>query len=228
MIAFLRYDNTSKFIAGVRIYKGREDKNGKGRNGVKAVVIITAALFIGGMTVWLILFKMCCEMIHDIRSGTRKVHIIRKVVEKYDDCRKLEIAVNNVEAFVEKIIENEKICGLRIKAWRRLAGTFKYVIAMMGIFSGILLKGNTDEIYICAAVAAMCCVALHFMDRLTDVDGYLKDTVIELVDYLENSGAVRSQAGKVMAAKLKGKAASEFIKMNRRYEKICAAKGHLS
>ena len=48
------------------------------------------------------------------------------------------------------------------------------------------------------------------------------------VDYLENSGAVRSEAGKVMAAKLKGKAASEFMKMNRRYDKICAAKGHFS
>lgn len=55
-----------------------------------------------------------------------------------------------------------------------------------------------------------------------------KDTVVELVDYLENSGAVRSEAGKVMAAKLKGKAASEFMKMNRRYDKICAAKGHFS
>ena len=51
---------------------------------------------------------------------------------------------------------------------------------------------------------------------------------MELVDYLENSGAVRSEAGKVMAAKLKGKAASEFMKMNRRYDKICAAKGHFS
>ena len=49
----------------------------------------------------------------------------------------------------------------------------------------------------------MCCVSLHFMDCMSDVDGYLKDTVVELVDYLENSGAVRSEAGKVMAAKLK-------------------------
>ena len=78
------------------------------------------------------------------------------------------------------------------------------------------------------SITAMCCVSLHFMDCMADVDGYLKDTVVELVDYLENSGAVRSEAGKVMAAKLKGKAASEFMKMNRRYDKICAAKGHFS
>lgn len=195
---------------------------------MKAVVIMIVAVFIGGMVVWLMLFKTCCRMINDIRSGTRKVHVIRKVVDKYDDCRKLDIPVNNVEAFVEKIMENEKICGLRLKEWKRLAGSFKYMIAMLGIFSALLLKGNTDEIYICTAVAAMCFVALHFMDRLADVEGYFKDTVIELVDYLENSGAVRSEAGKVMAAKLKGKAASEFVKLNKRYEKIYAAKGHLS
>lgn len=195
---------------------------------MKVLVAVMAVVFVAGMSVWLLLFKICYEMICDIRSGTIKAQVIRKVVDKYDDCKKLDISVNNAEAFVEKIIENEKICGLRLKAWQRIAGTFKYIIALLGIFSGIIFRGNTDEVYICAAVAAMCCVSLHFTGRLTDVDGYLKDTVIELVDYLENSGAVRSEAGKVMAAKLKGKAASEFVKMNRRYEKIYAAKGHFS
>lgn len=195
---------------------------------MKIFVAVMVLVFIAGITVWLLLFKICYEMIRDIRSGTRKVPVIRKVIDKYDDCKKLDIAVNNAEAFVEKIIENEKICGLRIKAWQRIAGTFKYIIALLGIFSGVFFRGNTDEVYICVAVAAMCCVALHFMGRLADVEGYLKDTVVELVDYLENSGAVRSEAGKVMAAKLKGKAASEFVKMNRRYEKIYAAKGHFS
>ena len=178
---------------------------------MKIIVVLMAVVFMAGMAIWLFLFKNCYEMIQDIRSGTRKVPVIRKAVDKYDDCCKLEIAVNNTEVFVEKIIENEKICGLRMKAWQRIAGMV-----------------NTDEVYICAAVAAMCCVSLHFMDCMADVDGYLKDTVVELVDYLENSGAVRSEAGKVMAAKLKGKAASEFMKMNRRYDKICAAKGHFS
>ena len=187
---------------------------------MKIIVVLMAVVFIAGMAIWLFLFKNCYEMIQDIRSGTRKVPVIRKAVDKYDDCCKLEIAVNNTEVFVEKIIENEKICGLRMKAW--------HGIALLGIFSAVLFKGNTDEVYICAAVAAMCCVSLHFMDCMADVDGYLKDTVVELVDYLENSGAVRSEAGKVMAAKLKGKAASEFMKMNRRYDKICAAKGHFS
>ena len=193
---------------------------------MKIIVVLMAVVFMAGMAIWLFLFKNCYEMIQDIRSGTRKVPVIRKAVDKYDDCCKLEIAVNNTEVFVEKIIENEKICGLRMKAWQRIAGMVKYGIALLGIFSAVLFKGNTDEVYICAAVAAMCCVSLHFMDCMADVDGYLKDTVVELVDYLENSGAVRSEAGKVMAAKLKGKAASEFMKMNRRYDyatykKIC-------
>ena len=64
--------------------------------------------------------------------------MIRKAVDKYDDCCKLEIAVNNTEVFVEKIIENEKICGLRMKAWQRIAGMVKYGIALLGIFSAVL------------------------------------------------------------------------------------------
>ena len=145
---------------------------------MKIIVVLMAVVFMAGMAIWLFLFKNCYEMIQDIRSGTRKVPVIRKAVDKYDDCCKLEIAVNNTEVFVEKIIENEKICGLRMKAWQRIAGMVKYGIALLGIFSAVLFKGNTDEVYICAAVAAMCCVSLHFMDCMADVDGYLKDTVV--------------------------------------------------
>mgnify|MGYP005901172805 FL=1 len=97
-----------------------------------------AVVFMAGMAIWLFLFKNCYEMIQDIRSGTRKVPVIRKAVDKYDDCCKLEIAVNNTEVFVEKIIENEKICGLRMKAWQRIAGMVKYGIALLGIFSAVL------------------------------------------------------------------------------------------
>lgn len=141
---------------------------------MKIIVVLMAVVFMAGMAIWLFLFKNCYEMIQDIRSGTRKVPVIRKAVDKYDDCCKLEIAVNNTEVFVEKIIENEKICGLRMKAWQRIAGMVKYGIALLGIFSAVLFKGNTDEVYICAAVAAMCCVSLHFMDCMSDVDGYLR------------------------------------------------------
>lgn len=193
---------------------------------VKEIIAATGILFIGGMAVWLLLFKICCQMINDIRSGTRKVPVIRKVVEKYDDCKKLDIAVNNAKAFVEKIIENEKICGLRLKEWQRLAGSFKYMIVMLGIWFALVMKDNFEEIYICTGITAMSVVALHLMDMLTDVKGYLNDTVIELVDYLENSGALRSEAGRVTSSKLKGEAASEFIKLNRRYEKICAKSTH--
>ena len=109
---------------------------------MKIIVVLMAVVFMAGMAIWLFLFKNCYEMIQDIRSGTRKVPVIRKAVDKYDDCCKLEIAVNNTEVFVEKIIENEKICGLRMKAWQRIAGMVKYGIALLGIFSAVLFKGN--------------------------------------------------------------------------------------
>ena len=73
---------------------------------MKIIVVLMAVVFMAGMAIWLFLFKNCYEMIQDIRSGTRKVPVIRKAVDKYDDCCKLEIAVNNTEVFVEKIIEN--------------------------------------------------------------------------------------------------------------------------
>ena len=59
---------------------------------MKIIVVLMAVVFIAGMAIWLFLFKNCYEMIQDIRSGTRKVPVIRKAVDKYDDCCKLEIA----------------------------------------------------------------------------------------------------------------------------------------
>lgn len=45
---------------------------------MKIIVVLMAVVFMAGMAIWLFLFKNCYEMIQDIRSGTRKVPVIRK------------------------------------------------------------------------------------------------------------------------------------------------------
>lgn len=189
------------------------------RIAVASMVIV----FLVGMALWLFLFRIGLHMLDDIRKGLYQSEINHKVVSKYDDCIKLEIPIHNVTVFVEKILENEKIHGLRLKEWERFAGSLRYIVALIGLFFSFFMRENVDELYVCLAVAAMCFVALGCMDRLTDVKGYCKDTVTQLVDYLENSGQVRVQEGRVMAEKLKGRAASDFMKMNKWYDKISAA-----
>ena len=88
------------------------------------------------------------------------------------------------------------------------------------------LRGSKNEKVLRFGLDSNRYYATHARDTIVFLRQVLNYLV--LTDYLENSGAVRSEAGKVMAAKLKGKAASEFMKMNRRYDKICAAKGHFS
>lgn len=75
---------------------------------MKIIVVLMAVVFIAGMAIWLFLFKNCYEMIQDIRSGTRKVPVIRKAVDKYDDCCKLEIAVNNTEVLWKRLSKMRK------------------------------------------------------------------------------------------------------------------------
>lgn len=75
---------------------------------MKIIVVLMAVVFMAGMAIWLFLFKNCYEMIQDIRSGTRKVPVIRKAVDKYDDCCKLEIAVKTPKFLWKRLSKMRK------------------------------------------------------------------------------------------------------------------------
>ena len=146
-------------------------------------------------------------------------------------CTHLNEKVGDVPAPIKKSLSEYRFWGMGLHQWKRF-GLAAFCLALSAAVCGcaILVQNGADLIqdnrYFW--LGALVLLLLTAVAGISDT-GYREMLLtVGLTDYLENSGAVRSEAGKVMAAKLKGKAASEFMKMNRRYDKICAAKGHFS
>jgi hypothetical protein len=187
------------------------------------VIILMAIFFLIGMFAWLTIFRKYYSLINDVRRGNYKKPLIKQIVLKYDNCKKLEITINNVNAFVEKLIANYKVMGLRFTAWRRLAKCLEYFIIMIGIITSFIMRDSTDAIYICIGITALCTIALILMERMTDMESVHRTLIAETVDYLENTGAHRNLIKEQYSGKLTKEAANEFDKLNKSYEKIEAA-----
>lgn len=187
---------------------------------MRILIVVIAVFFLTGMTAWLTLFRNYTALLGDIRHSTYKTPLMKQIVLKYDNCRKLEISIHNVNAFVEKLVENYKIGGLRFDEWQRVAKALEYFIIMLGILGAFLFRNSFDAANICVAVAALSAMALHLMDKFTDATGFNRMIVVETVDYLENTGAHRVSVREQLSGKLTKEAATEFEKLNKSYEKI--------
>lgn len=194
---------------------------------MRLVITVMAVMFVAGMAAWLILFRGYSALIYDVRHGEYRTPLMKQIVAKYSSCRKLEITIHNVNAFVEKIMENYKEYGLRFSAWEKLAKAMEYLIVMLLVAAAFALRASLDELYICATVGVLSALALHLCGRLTDTRGVRRTLLAETVDYLENSGKLLdlNAAEKPQFRKLTGRAAVEFVRLNRRYERIQAAAG---
>lgn len=192
---------------------------------MKIVITVMVVMFMTGMAAWLILYRRFAALIYDVRNGEYKTPLMKQIVIKYSNCTKLEITIHNVNAFVEKIIENYKEYGLRFAEWEKVAKAMEYLIVMLSVAAAFAMRTSLDELYICATVGLLSALALHLCGRLTDTRGVRRTLLAETVDYLENSGELLdySLAVKPEVKKLTGRAAAEFMKMSRRYERIQAA-----
>ena len=193
---------------------------------MKYFVLITAVLFLTGMAVWLMLFRSYMALLADIRHGTYKTPLIKQIVLKYSNCKKLDISINNVNVFVEKIVDNYKIGRLRFDELIRVGKGLEYFIIMIGILSAFILRNSFDAANICVAVAALSAMALHLMDKVTNPAELSRMIIVETVDYLENTGEHRYTVREQYEQKLTKEAASEFEKLNKSYDKIEASSIH--
>ncbi len=192
---------------------------------MRLVVTAIVVMFIAGMAAWLVLYRNYSLMLSDVRQSGFRTPLIKLIIKKYSDCRKLDICVRNVEAFVEKNIENNRICGLSYETLEKLARTIEYLIGMLAVVSAFFMKNAPEELYMCITIGAVAVMALHLFGKLADIPRLHKILVTELVDYIENSGSLPqlNLEGTAKVSRLKGKAYMDFVKMNKSYEKIQAS-----
>ncbi len=198
------------------------------------ILVITAMvlLFGVGMVAWLMLYTNYSKLLWDVKNNEYKTPLIRLIVRKYVDCKKLDINVRNVKVFVEKSIVDYEFCGLEHRMIEKLARSMEYFIMMLAVLSALLFRSSSDEVYMCMALGAVSTIALHLCRKLADIEGMQRNIVIELVDYLENSGSllcVRHKDSTV--GKLSKKAHQDFMRLNRCFDRIYKernAKGNIA
>lgn len=100
---------------------------------MKLVMMAMAAMFIVGMAAWLILFRNYYALIWDIRHGAYKTPLIKQIIIKYINCKKLDLNIMNVKVFVEKNIENYSVYRLTFSGWEKLAKAMEGLIVIIAV-----------------------------------------------------------------------------------------------
>lgn len=191
-----------------------------------SIIIVAMVLMFGlGMAVWLMLYTNYTRLLWDVKNSEYKMPLIKLIIRKYVDCKKLDIDVRNVNAFVEKSISGYEFCGIAHAFWEKLAKSMEYLIVMLAASSALFFRDRADEVYMCIALGVLSTMALHLCRKIADIEGAQRIIVIELVDYLENSGGLPFvNAGANLPCKLSGKAYVDFVKLNRCFDKIYEAR----
>lgn len=74
---------------------------------------------------------------------------IKTLKTKFENSYKLDMPVNDVEAFVDKNLSKQRLCGISIRSWDRLGGQltiFCVLIGMFGAFYGVLKDDTVKNI----------------------------------------------------------------------------------
>lgn len=192
---------------------------------MRMVITAMVIMFITGMAAWLVLYRNYSYMLTDIKRSEFKVPLIKSILKKYSDCKKLDISIRNGKAFVEKNIETYRIFGVSPETVEKLAKAMEYLIEMLAIVAAFFMRDKLDAVYICVTVGAVSGLALHLFGRLADVSKLKKLLIVELVDYIDNSGDLPqvNSSGVTELKKLTGKAYIDFVKLNKCYAKIQAS-----
>ena len=174
-----------------------------------------------GMAVWLVLYRNYTRILWDVRNSEYKTELVKRIVRRYIDCRKLNIEVRNVEVFVEKSVIEHEICGLSQGIVSKVGKSMEYLIVIVTALAVVFYRNSMDETYMCIVLGVLSAVALHLCRRLADIDGVQWSIVVELTDYLENSGELPYVTHKHSASgKLSTRAYMDFVKLNRCFNRI--------
>ncbi len=195
---------------------------------MKLIVMAVSAMLMAGTAAWLVLFRNYCVLIWDVRHGKYKTPLMKQILIKYMNCREAELQIPDMAAFVEKNIDHYMVHGLKVCTWERLAKKMERCVIGVSVVPALIAWIFWDGavvLYICATVGALSAISLHVCGKLTNAASLRRTLILETVACLENNGEFLGQSvrGNPLADKLTGKAALEFIRMNRRYAQIQAA-----
>lgn len=119
-----------------------------------------------------------------------KNKLIKQMKLKFENCFKLNLGVNNVEAFVDKYMYKHKICGISIYNFNRIPIIAAWLSGVTGIVCGCICyfenysvrMGAYYEIYGIGSV-----IILKLAEIILDTSHKKNVVYINLIDFFENS-----------------------------------------
>ncbi|MGN0480222.1 MAG: hypothetical protein ACI4EV_01475 [Lachnospiraceae bacterium] len=163
-------------------------------------------------------------IVHIIQKARQGSPLTKQIDLKYATCRKLDVQINNIQAFVGKMIDNYRAAGLPLRIIASFVEVCAYSCVLLGLLGMYLLKGDTTQMVTVAGLGFACFCMLRVVAIMVDGKEGLLRLQLEIVDSLENYGRGIEMQGMekepVAKKKFSRSAESEFNKMNKSFDKI--------
>jgi len=184
---------------------------------MKVLWVLMLVAFVLGMLSKIIVGSIYGSMTRDNSNNS----LVKQIRLKYDNCRKLDININNINVFVEKALENYRFCGFSLNGLNNISKEMEYICIALGVVNAILFRDDFSAVIFGLGIAALSSIAIKLLEQIVDADNQKHAVILDLVDFLDNTTTVHRESMKENAVKHFSKEAStEFNKLNKSFEKI--------
>ncbi|MFA9376857.1 MAG: hypothetical protein ACERKZ_08890 [Lachnotalea sp.] len=155
---------------------------------IKYCIIVMTMLGVAFKVVQTIIYINLMEQSENVPASKNK--LIKQMKLKFENCFKLNLGVNNIEAFVDKYMYKHRICGISIYSFNRIPIVAAWLSGVTGIACGCICylenysvkMGSVYEIYGIGAI-----MVLKLAEVILDTTHKKNILYINLIDFFENS-----------------------------------------
>ena len=183
---------------------------------MKVLWILMLVAFVFGMLSKIIVGSIYGSMTRENSSNS----LIKQIRLKYDNCRKLDISINNVDVFVEKALDNYRFCGFSLNGLNSISKEMEYICISLGIINALAFRDDFSAVIFGLGIAALSSIAIKILEQIVDSDNQKRAVIVELVDYLDNTTVHRESMKDEAVKHFSREASTEFNKLNKSFEKI--------
>lgn len=162
------------------------------------LLYVLAAACVVGVASQMILKQIYENLIRDTKNtGEPDGRFLQQLRQRFQYCTHLNEKVGDVQALIQKGLMEYRFWGMSLHRWKRI-GAECLVISVLCAFAGTMVLAQDGSAIVAGNMyfwmgvlsAALTAAAYGISDT-----GYRKECLeVRLVDYLENSGAVRDYA----------------------------------
>ena len=180
---------------------GKWEKLGEVIANTNVIRYLMAAMGILGVIAKLVNQVTLNRLIRAAGTMSKSTHRLIKLVKaKYEHACMVHDTVENTDAFVEKYIYEYRGFLFKIHTWRQieiLTVWFSGILALSGASADYLYYGAVESVYQYIAVGAAEMILLEVIRRMSDEPYKIQGVKMYMIDYLDNTCAVRQRRQRV-------------------------------